>query len=107
MTYVGETVTLIREFAGFDKYGDPIPATPTEITLADVKVAPRAQGFGGGFGESLDRGNEGVIIGWDLYAPAGTVSYYTDKVRVRGVVCRVEGEIADWPSGVVIKCARA
>jgi len=100
--YTGETVTLIRESpGGVDAYGDPIASTFTEIPVADVKVAPRPST------EPTERGNEGVVIGWALYAPPGTIAYYTDKVRVRGVVCNVEGEIADWPMGVVINCVRA
>ena len=102
MTYTGETVTIIRESpGGFDAYGDPITSTSTEIAVDDVKVAPRTSA------EPTDRGNEGVIVGWQLFAPIGTVAYYTDAVRVRGVVCRVDGEIADWPMGVVINCVRA
>ncbi len=107
MTYLGETVTLIRESpGGYDAYGDPIASTPTEMDVADVKVAPRTSSTDG-TGEPTERGSEGVVIGWALYAPPGTVAYYTDTVRVRGVVCRVEGEIADWPMGVVINCTRA
>lgn len=102
MTYTGETVTLIRVSpGGFNQYGDPPPSTPTEIPVDGVKVAPRPST------EPTERGSEGVIIGWQLFAPAGTIAYYTDTVRVRGVVCRVEGEIADWPMGVVINCTRA
>ena len=102
MTYTGETVTLIRESpGGTDDYGDPIASTPVEMDVANVKVAPRPST------EPTVRGDEGVVIGWALYAPPGTIAYYTDKVRVRGVVCRVEGEIADWPMGVVINCTRA
>lgn len=102
MTYTGETVTLIRESpGGFDSNGDPIASTFTEIAIADVEVAPRA------LTQPTERGDEGVIVGWSLYAPPGVIAYHTDQVRVRGVVCRVEGEVADWPMGVVINCVRA
>ena len=108
MTYTGETVWIIRETpGGFDKYGDPVDSSTTETAVTGVKVAPRSQGGSAGGTESTERGHEGVVVGWALYAPAGTIAEYNDKVRVRGEVCEIEGEIGDWPSGVVINCKRA
>jgi hypothetical protein len=103
MTYTGETVTIIHESpGGQDAYGDPIEPTPTETSVTDVKVAPRSSD------EPDERGNEGVIVGWTLYAPVGTTAEHDDKVRVRGEVCEIEGEIGVWPTkGVVINCKRA
>jgi len=96
-----ETVTLLRQSGGgFDAYGDPIPATTTRIDVPGCMVAPVSAT------ESTDRGREGVVIGWTVYAPAGTVAYHTDRVEIRGVACAIESNPGDWgAAGVVINAA--
>ncbi|MFI8872496.1 hypothetical protein [Streptomyces sp. NPDC055243] len=37
-----------------------------------------------------------VIVGWTVYAPAGSDWRTTDQVRVRGEVCEITGEPGDW-----------
>lgn len=102
MTYEGETVTR-RRFSpgGFDLNGDPVTSTSADTAIADVKVAPRT------LTQSTERGDEGVIVGWALYCPAGTDILATDRVLVRGLECVIEGEVATWPSGTVVNCKRA
>ena len=102
MTYTGESVVLHHITpGGKDKYGDPIASTTTDQTIT-VKVAPATSD------EETDRGRDGIVNGWNLYAPVGTVTAFTDKVTVRGVMCRVQGEPAAWgDAGVVIRCVRA
>jgi len=98
-----ETVTILRPSApGTDPYGDPLPSTTTRIDVPDCLVAPRTST------EPTERGREGIVIGWQIIAPAGTDARYTDGIEIRGVTCKVEGEIADWgPPGVVINATRA
>lgn len=92
-----ETITLLRETGGgYDKYGDPIPVIPARIPVPGCQVAPVVST------EPSDRGREGVVIGWTVYAPAGTVAYYTDKAEIRGVPCAIEGTPGDWGSGGVV-----
>lgn len=102
MTYTGESVTIHHITpGGVDAYGDPVAAVTTNETVEDVKVAPH------GSEESTERAFDGVTTGWTLYAPTGTTTVFTDQVTVRGVLCRIEGDVATWPSGVVINCVRA
>jgi hypothetical protein len=98
-----ETVTLLRESpGGFDAYGDPITSTTTRIDVDDCLVAPRTST------EPTERGREGVVTGWQVIAPDGTSALYTDGIEIRGVTCRIEGEVGNWPPmGVVINAVRA
>ena len=101
-----ETVTLLRDTpGGFDAYGDPIASTTARIDVPQCLVAPN------GSTESTARGRAGVSTGWTVFAPVGTDALYTDGVEVRGVTCRIDGEVADWPGadwqGVVINAVRA
>jgi len=98
-----ETVTLLRPSAsGSDAYGDPVVATVTRIDITGCDVAPRMSA------EPTERGREGVVTGWDVYAPAGATVLFTDGIEIRGITCRILGEIADWGTpGVVISAVRA
>lgn len=100
-----ETVTLLRPSAtGYLDNGDPVPFTITRIDVPDCLVAPHTSA------ESTERGRAGVITGWEVYAPDGTPALYTDGVEVRGVTCRIDGEVGEWrgsPGGVVINAVRA
>lgn len=92
-----ETVTLLRETGGgFDAYGDPISATTVRTDVTGCMVAPRPST------EPDARGREGVVIGWTVYAPAGTAALYTDNIEIRGVSCPVVGGIGDWGTGGVV-----
>lgn len=92
-----ETVTLLRTAGGgFDAYGDPVAGTVVEYAVAGCMVAPVTST------EPSDRGREGVVIGWTVYAPAGTVALHADRIRIRGVSCAVEGVSGDWGSGGVV-----
>ena len=100
-----ETVTVLRDSpGGRDAYGDPVASTTASTAVDGCLVAPS------GSEEPGDRGSDGVITGWKVYAPPGTIVLPTDRVVVRGITCRVEGEVADWgeaPGGVVITVSRA
>ncbi len=37
-----------------------------------------------------------VIVGYTVYAPAGTSVHTTDQFRIRAHVCEVTGEPGDW-----------
>lgn len=92
-----ETVTLLRETGGgFDAYGDPIAVIATRIDVTGCMVAPATST------EPSTRGREGVVIGWTVYAPTGTVAYHTDRVEIRGVSCAIESNPADWGTGGVV-----
>lgn len=97
-----ETVVRIRSSdPGTDKYGDPLPATTDRLDIPGCLVAPATSR------ESSERGRAGVMIGWTVYAPAGADVKFDDELEVRGLLCTVEGEVADWQDGVVITAQRA
>ena len=100
-----ETVTILRDSpGGTDAYGDPIPSTTARTDVPLCLVAPNNSS------ESTDRGRSGVVTGWAVYAPTGTDALFTDRIEVRGIACRIEGEVAEWPGspgGVVINAVRA
>lgn len=116
-----ETVTLLRDSpGGFNQYGDPITSTTARIDVLDCLVAPN------GSTESTARGRAGVSTGWTVFAPDGTDARFTDRLELFGggtviatglpvvpakaLVCRIDGEVADWPGapgGVVINVKRA
>ena len=116
-----ETVTILRDSpGGVDVYGDPVTSTTARIDVEQCLVAPN------GSTESTARGSAGVSTGWTVLAPVGTDARYTDRIELFGggtvlatglpvipakaVVCRIDGEVADWPvvfGGVVINAVRA
>jgi hypothetical protein len=92
-----ETVTLLRDSpGGFDPYGDPITSTTTRTDTPGCLVAPTVST------EPTARGREGVVTGWTVYAVPGTDALFTDRVEIRGVVCRITGEVGDWQGHVVV-----
>lgn len=113
------TVTILRSTpGGRDEYDDPIASTTTRTDVTECDVAPVSST------EPTAAGRNGVVIGWDVYAPAAVGVHHTDRVEIYGdgtvistglpvtpasaIVCAVEGEIADWGgSGVVISVRRA
>ena len=100
-----ETVTILRPSpGGWTAEGDPVPSTESSTAVTGCIVAPN------GSTEGAERGREGVVTGWVIYAPTGTDVLPTDFMTVRGVRCRVEGEIGVWlgtRAGVVINVKRA
>ena len=100
-----ETVTILRDSpGGIDQYGDPISSTTARIDVPLCLVAPN------GSTETTERGRSGVSTGWTVYAPSGTDARYTDRIEIRTVACRIDGEVGDWlasPGGVVINAIRA
>lgn len=98
-----ETVVRVRPL-GNDKYGDPIPGDPPRLDIEGCLVAPLRST------EPADRGRYGAVTGWSVFAPVGADVVHTDQVEIRGVLCDVIGEVAEWegdPSGVVINAQRA
>jgi hypothetical protein len=101
----GETVTVLRPGSTTDAYGDPAPnwTTATEIAHHGCAVAPRLED------EDRRNGREGIVTGWTVYFPAGADVRGTDRVRIRGLEYRVDGQPAQWtnpyeakPYGTVI-----
>lgn len=86
----GVTVTRLRPPAT-DDYGDPLPGSTGELDIPGCVVWPR------GSSETNDASNT-VIVGLELLAPAGTDLVPTDKVRVRGDVYDIDGDVGEWTS---------
>jgi hypothetical protein len=92
----GETVARLRRGSspGRDARGQPIPGTLTETPIPGCVVTPRQESpqVGGAQQQARDT----VIVGWTVYAPAGSDFRTTDQVRIRGQVCGITGEPGDW-----------
>lgn len=91
----GETVTRIRAgaSAGNDRYGNPIPGTPAETTIAGAFFAP------GGTQEPVQTGRAAVIAEPEVYFPGLWPDIVpTDRLRIRGAVYEVQGDPGDWES---------
>jgi hypothetical protein len=86
----GETVTVVPGPVAFDQYGDPVNPTRTGGNITGCAVAPRYST------EPTARGQQGVIVGLSVYAPAGSDILSTDLLTVRGNLYQVEGEPAEW-----------
>lgn len=98
-----ETVIRVRSTpGGEDAYGDPIEGTTDELPVDGCLVAMIRST------EPTERGQAGAVTGWTVFAPAGSVFARTDQLRIRGVLCDVDGEVADWgDAGVVVNAQRA
>lgn len=92
----GETVRIMRTGVspGRDARGQPLPGPDVSFDVPGCVVTPRQQTPAVGGREQQNR--DTVIVGWTVYAPAGTVLRTTDKARIRGVVCDITGEPGDW-----------
>ena len=88
----GETITRLRAPVVEDRYGaesrDWEAATSTDID--ECVVAPRPQG------EAHDDGRQGVIVGYTIYAPAGTDIVPSDRLTIRGNPHEVDGQPSAW-----------
>jgi hypothetical protein len=93
----GETVTLLRPGATTqDGYGNDVPGPDVETDIEGVAVSPRDGNASSG--NENTQGRDQVISGFVIWLPAGTEMRPTDRVRVRGVVCEVDGEDGQWRS---------
>jgi hypothetical protein len=92
----GETVRVLRTGTspGRNPRGQPLPGVDESFDLVGCVVTPRAETpqVGGDQQQARDT----VIVGWTVYAPAGTPLRTTDRVQIRGVVCDITGEPGDW-----------
>ncbi|MER7908305.1 hypothetical protein [Streptomyces sp. NPDC096068] len=57
-------------------------------------MAPRAETPS--VGGEQQQARDTVIVGWTVYAPAGSDVRTTDRVLIRGVRCEVTGQPGDW-----------
>lgn len=98
MTFpAGETVTLLRPGTPTeDGYGNDVPGSNTETDIAGCVVAPRDGNATSG--NEVVQARDQVISGFVVWLPAGTDVRATDRMRVRGVVCEVDGESGHWRS---------
>lgn len=92
----GETVRILRTgvSAGRGPRGQPLPGLDESFDLEGCVVTPRAESPQVGGSQQQDR--DTVIVGWTVYAPAGTALRTTDRAVIRGVVCEITGEPGDW-----------
>jgi len=85
------SVTLLsRVRSGTDTYGNDVWTT-TETVVDGCIVWPRTS-------SELVQGQDMVIVGLTLLAPAGTTIQPTDQVKVAGVTYEVDGQPGDWTS---------
>lgn len=89
---MSETVTRLRATTSTDRYNNAEPdwSAPAELDIDGCAVAPRDAE------EDRGDGREAVIIGFNVYAPAGTSVLATDRLRVRGEEHIVEGDPGVW-----------
>lgn len=91
----GETVTRLRVTSTTDAWNDTVDdwSTATEQPIDGVGVVPASST------EDLI-GRTATITGTTLFIPTANVLDVlpTDRFRVRGVVHKVDGEVADWVS---------
>ncbi|MYY79788.1 hypothetical protein GT044_00590 [Streptomyces sp. SID335] len=92
----GETVVRLRRgpSPGRDPRGQPIPGPLVETPVTGCVVAPRQSTPQVGGDEQQAR--DTVIVGFTVYAPAGSDWRTTDQVRIRGELCEITGEPGDW-----------
>lgn len=92
----GETVVLLRAVGTptRDALGIPVSQPAEEILIEQCVVTPREELPAPGGPQQQAR--DTTIRGWTVYAPPGTQVLTTDRVQIRGVVCEITGEPADW-----------
>ena len=86
-----ETVTWLGD-ATFDAYGDPVTSA-AEIDIPRCAVEPLPQA------EQPERARTSNSIAYRIYTPAvpdGAVVAHRSRLRVRGVVCEVDGDPEWW-----------
>lgn len=103
---IGETVTVLPALT-YDSNGDPVEGSDAEYNIDGCAVAP-------GPSVSTDqRGRDGVVVVFSVYAPPGTRIGRRSRVRCRGEEFYIEGEPAVWTQaysaierGVVVELKR-
>ncbi len=104
----GETVTILTQGQiGTSGYNDPIYGTVATTIVEGCAVSPRSED------EITGNGRHGVVIGLNVYLPAGTVVTVNDLVDVGGVTYRIDGQPAVWANpytgrrpGIVVALTR-
>lgn len=95
-----DTVTVIRP-PGRDPFGDPVPGSTTQFTIAGCLFAP-------GPSKEMGLAAAGTDTDGTVYAPAGVDVRATDLLQVRGTVYTVVGDPQDWGAeGVVVVLRKA
>jgi hypothetical protein len=92
----GETVRILRTgpSPGRDARGHPLPGMDESFDVPGCVVTPRESSPQVGGPEQQAR--DTVVVGWTVYAPAGTDVRTTDRVQIRGMDCDVTGEPGNW-----------
>lgn len=92
----GETVRILRTGTspGRDPRGQPLPGPDESFDVVGCVVTPRSETPQVGGPEQQAR--DTVIVGYTVYAPAGSVVRTTDRVRIRDALCAVTGFPGDW-----------
>lgn len=89
-----ESVTRVRPGTTTDRYGATVDDWSDEavstLVIPGCAVAPREAE------EDHDNGRQTVIIGFNVYAPAGADVLPTDRLLVRGDPCEVDSYPAVW-----------
>lgn len=90
----GETIFRIRAITITDPYSGEETGKSwdgaSETPIANVAVEPRPST------EPVQDARNAVVSGFTLYMKTGTDLTPADRVRVRGVVYDIDGEVADW-----------
>ncbi len=90
----GETVTRLRGTPILDPYSGEVTgldwSTPIELAIPDTGIEPRPTS------EPVQDARNAVVSGFTLYAPFGVDVTPADRVRVRGTIYDVDGEVAEW-----------
>ena len=90
----GETVTRIRATPVLDPYSGEVTSlswdVPDELNIEGVGVEPRPST------EPVQDARNAVVSAFTLYTDINPDVTPSDRIRVRGVVYDVDGEVADW-----------
>lgn len=87
----GETVILHPfESDGFDGHGNPIEGFGPDVEREKCAVEPRVHEVENELGRSP------VIHGFNVYDTFDSPVTDKDEITVRGIRCKVDGEIARW-----------
>jgi hypothetical protein len=91
---VTESVTRLRAGTTTDRYGGTVAdwSDPDALVITGCAVAPRDAE------EDRTNGRQAVIIGFNIYTPAGADVLPTDRLIVRGEECEVDGDPGVWTS---------
>lgn len=88
----GETITIhpYIEDAGRDRYNNPTPGWGDDVERTHCAIEPRVEEEVSGDRRSM------VVRGFKVYDTFDTPAGPYDELTVRGIRCRVDGEIARW-----------